>query len=111
MEEKLAHYEIEDQVAIVTIDHPPMNALDIATKEYIGKIFGELDARRQEIRAVILHGAGEKAFAAGADIKTFLELTPDTAKKRLSRSHELYAELAWNWPYAVTFVMPRKTQN
>jgi enoyl-CoA hydratase/carnithine racemase len=27
------------------------------------------------MRAVILHGAGEKAFAAGADIKAFLELT------------------------------------
>ena len=28
MGQKLAHYEIKDLVAIVTIDHPPMNALD-----------------------------------------------------------------------------------
>ena len=84
-------YKIRDQVAIVTIDHPPMNALDVATKEDIGEIFMELDDRRGEMRAVILHGAGDKAFAAGADIKAFLELNPDTAKRRFSRSHQIYA--------------------
>jgi enoyl-CoA hydratase/carnithine racemase len=48
---------------------------------------------------VILHGAGEKAFAAGADIKAFLELNPDTAKKRLSRSHQIYAMVEnFQWP-------------
>lgn len=91
MERKLAYYEMKGQTAIVTIDHPPMNALDVATKEAVGEAFRELDDRRQEIRAVVLHGAGEKAFAAGADIKTFLELNPDTAKRRLLRSHQIYA--------------------
>jgi len=99
MGQALAHYEIRDQVAIVTIDHPPMNALDVATKEDIGEIFSELDNRRKEIRAVILHGAGDKAFAAGADIKTFMELKPDTAKRRLTRSHQIYKIVEdFEWP-------------
>jgi len=99
MGQKLAHYEIKNQTAIVTIDHPPMNALDVATKEAIGEVFAELDARRQEVRAVILHGAGEKAFAAGADIKAFLELTPDIAKRRLSQSHQIYGIVEnFEWP-------------
>ena len=99
MGQKLAHYEIKNQIAIVTIDHSPMNALDVVTKEAIGEVFAELDARRQEIRAVILHGAGEKAFAAGADIKAFLELTPDIAKRRLSRSHQIYGMVEnFEWP-------------
>lgn len=99
MGQKLSHYEIRDQIAIVTIDHPPMNALDVATKEAIGEVFAELDARRQEIRVVILHGAGEKAFAAGADIKAFLELTPDIAKRRISRSHQIYGMVEnFEWP-------------
>src|SRR4030066_1761548 len=99
MGQKLAHYEIKNQTAIATIDHPPMNALDVATKEAIGEVFAELDARRQEVRAVILHGAGEKAFAAGADIKAFLELTPDIAKRRLLRSHEIYTMVEnFEWP-------------
>jgi enoyl-CoA hydratase/carnithine racemase len=95
----LAHYEIKEFVAVVAIDNPPMNALDTATKEALGKVFAELDARRRDIRAVILHGAGEKAFAAGADIKAFLELKPDTAKRRLSRSHHIYAMIEnYEWP-------------
>jgi enoyl-CoA hydratase/carnithine racemase len=99
MEQKLAYYEIKGQTAIVTIDHPPMNALDVATKEAIGEIFTELSGRGREVRAVILHGAGEKAFAAGADIKTFLELNPDSAKRRLSRSHQIYAMVEnFEWP-------------
>jgi len=99
MEQELAYYEMRGQVAIVTINHPPMNALDAATKEAIGEIFKELEDRRQEVRAVILHGGGEKAFAAGADIKTFLELQPDTAKRRLSRSHQIYAMVeSFEWP-------------
>lgn len=99
MNQKLAYYEIKGQIAIVTIDHPPMNALDVATKEAIGGVFEELNSRRQEIRAVILHGAGDKAFAAGADIKAFLELKPDTAKERLSRSHQIYSMVEnFEWP-------------
>jgi enoyl-CoA hydratase len=99
MEQKLAYYEIKDKIAIVTIDHPPMNALDVATKEAIAEVFKELDDRRQEIRAVLLRGAGEKAFAAGADIKTFLELEPDTAKRRISRSHQIYSVVEnFEWP-------------
>jgi enoyl-CoA hydratase/carnithine racemase len=99
MDQKLAYYDIKGQIAIVTIDHPPMNALDAATKEVIAEVFRELDDRKQEIRAVILHGAGEKAFAAGADIKTFLELTPDIARRRLLRSHQIYSMVEnFQWP-------------
>jgi enoyl-CoA hydratase len=87
---RFAHYEIMGQVAIVTIDHP-MNALDVATKEAIGEGFKEVSDRIQEIRAVILHGVGEKAFAAGAEIKTFLELKPDTTKERISHNHQIYS--------------------
>ncbi|MBI4800054.1 MAG: enoyl-CoA hydratase/isomerase family protein [Desulfarculus sp.] len=99
MSEQLARYVIEDQVAVVTIDHPPMNALDVATKEAVGQVFGELDQRRGEIRAVVVTGEGKKAFAAGADIKTFLELDPPSAKRRLMRSHEIFGQVErFQWP-------------
>jgi enoyl-CoA hydratase/carnithine racemase len=99
MDEDLVYYEIKELVAVVTIDNPPMNALDTATKEALEKIFVELNLHRRDIRAVILHGAGEKAFAAGADIKAFLDLIPDTAKERLARSHHIYAMIEnFEWP-------------
>jgi enoyl-CoA hydratase len=95
----LATYEIADKVAVVTIDHPPMNALDVATKEAIAEVFRELDDQRGEVRVAILRGAGDKAFAAGADIKAFLDLNSVTAKRRLMRSHQLYAVVEnFQWP-------------
>jgi enoyl-CoA hydratase/carnithine racemase len=99
MENRLAFYEIRKKIALVTINHPPMNALDVETKEAIGSVFKELDDRRQEIRAVILCGAGEKAFAAGADIRAFLELSPDIARRRIFRSHQIYSMVEnFEWP-------------
>ena len=99
MEEQLVHYEIENRVAVVSLDHPPMNALDVLTKEQLCEVFMELDAKREDIRAVILKGAGDKAFAAGADIKAFLELQPDTAKRRLMKSHRIFSVVEnCEWP-------------
>jgi enoyl-CoA hydratase/carnithine racemase len=95
----LAYYEIKEQIAIVTIDHPPMNALDVQTKEALADVFVKLDELKNDMRAVILTGAGEKAFAAGADIKAFLELNPTTAKRRITRSHTIYALVEnFEWP-------------
>jgi enoyl-CoA hydratase/carnithine racemase len=99
MAQKSVCYELENLVATVYIDNPPMNALDVATKETICKAFQELNDRRREVKVVILRGAGEKAFAAGADIKGFLELEPETAKRRLTRSHEIYSVIEnFQWP-------------
>jgi enoyl-CoA hydratase len=57
-------------VAIVTIDNPPVNALKAALLEELEAeltaVDGELDAR-----AIVIRGAGERAFVAGADIKEF----------------------------------------
>jgi enoyl-CoA hydratase/carnithine racemase len=95
----LAYYEIREQAAVVTIDHPPMNALDVATKEALAEVFTQLDSLGSSIRAVVLTGAGDKAFAAGADIKAFLELNPATAKRRLTQSHSNYSLIEnFQWP-------------
>ncbi len=99
MSNPLVHYEVKEQAAIVTIDHPPMNALDVPTKEALADVFTELDSIRNDIRTVILTGAGEKAFAAGADIKGFLALEPPTAKRRMMRSHAIYGLIEnFEWP-------------
>src|SRR3990172_13257738 len=95
----LVHYEIQEQVAVVSLDNPPMNALDVPTKEKLCEVFTELDDRRAEIRAVMLKGAGDKAFAGGADIKAFLDLQPDTAKRRLMKSHRIFSAVEnCHWP-------------
>jgi enoyl-CoA hydratase len=54
----------------VTIDNPPMNALSAALLEELEAELEELDTD-DAVRAIVLRGAGDRAFVAGADIKEF----------------------------------------
>jgi enoyl-CoA hydratase len=65
--------EQDGAVAVVTIDHPPVNALS-------GPLLDELEAEIERLDAdddvwvIVLTGAGERAFVAGADISEFPSL-------------------------------------
>jgi enoyl-CoA hydratase/carnithine racemase len=65
--------EQRDAVAVVTIDHPPMNALSAQLLEELEDELARLDAD-EGTRAIVLRGAGERAFVAGADISEFPSL-------------------------------------
>jgi enoyl-CoA hydratase len=68
-------------VAVVTVARPEVrNALNRATNEELLRVAREL-ARDAAVRAVVLTGAGEKAFVAGADIAEFRGLTPEQARQ------------------------------
>jgi enoyl-CoA hydratase len=68
-----------DAVALVTIDNPPMNALSSALLDELEAEIDALDAD-DEVRAIVLRGAGERAFVAGADIKEFPALRESAAE-------------------------------
>ena len=67
---ELVKVEQQERVAIVTLDHPPVNALSQQLLEELEEIYDELD-RGDEVRVIVLRGEGEKAFVAGADITEF----------------------------------------
>jgi enoyl-CoA hydratase len=68
-------------VAVVTIDRQDaLNALNVETLTELRDRLKEV-AEDAEIRAVVLTGAGEKAFVAGADIKYMSSLEPGQAKE------------------------------
>jgi enoyl-CoA hydratase len=78
----------EKAVAIVTIDRQEaLNALDVATLTELRDCLREL-ADDEAARVVILTGAGEKAFVAGADIKYMSGLDVDQAKQWGALGHE-----------------------
>ena len=80
--------EREDAVAIVTIDRQEaLNALDVETLTALRDRLREL-ADDDAARVVILTGAGEKAFVAGADIKYMSGLDVDQAKQWGALGHE-----------------------
>ena len=62
--------EQDGAVAVVTIDHPPVNALSAQLLEELEEEYDGLD-RSDETRAIVLRGEGQKAFVAGADITEF----------------------------------------
>lgn len=72
--------EKKNKIAYVTIDRPRvLNALNMATMQELQEVFSGLKDDK-EIRVVILTGAGEKAFVAGADINELAKNDPVEAK-------------------------------
>jgi enoyl-CoA hydratase len=72
----------EDAVAVVTINRPQrLNALDARTIAELRRAALELQ-QDDAIRCVILTGAGDRAFVAGADINELATDTPDSARAR-----------------------------
>src|SRR5216683_1524132 len=74
-------YEKRDQIGFITFNRPKvLNALNRKTMEELGNILA--DAREDsEVRLLILTGAGEKAFVAGADISELAVQTPVSGRE------------------------------
>lgn len=88
-EQKNILSENKDGILYLTINREPkLNALNIKTLEEIKNIFNEVNDNKS-IRAVILTGAGEKAFAAGADINEIAELNELNARKFSESGQEI----------------------
>ena len=67
-------YEVEGAVGIITINRPKaLNALNSAVLDELNQTLDAVD--QNEIRCLILTGAGEKSFVAGADIGEMSTLT------------------------------------
>jgi enoyl-CoA hydratase len=78
----------DDAVAILTVDRQDaLNALDVATLTDLRDKLRDVGAD-DDVRAVVLTGAGEKAFVAGADIKYMSGLDVDQAKEWGALGHE-----------------------
>jgi enoyl-CoA hydratase/carnithine racemase len=66
------------QVATVRIDRPPLNALDLAAWRQLAAVLAEV-VERDDVRALLVRG-GPRAFAAGADVREFLDWGPQEAR-------------------------------
>ena len=80
----------ESGVAVLTVQRPQrLNALDAST---LGEIrHAVLDFQHDDsIRSVIVTGAGDKAFVAGADINEIARDTPDAARQRALRGQYVF---------------------
>jgi enoyl-CoA hydratase/carnithine racemase len=79
----------QEGIAVVTINRPDkLNALNEEVIAGLKSVFQSCRTT-ERIRAVILTGAGEKAFVAGADISVLASLDPRTAKETAERGQQL----------------------
>jgi enoyl-CoA hydratase len=86
-------FEVTGSVATLTVNRPDkLNALNAATLTEIEQAFEHCKVS-ESVRALVVTGAGEKAFVAGADIKELSTMTPLTAKDLAYRGQRILARL------------------
>jgi len=82
--------EEDGAVLVVTINRPKvLNALDARTLAELDAVFSDA-AARDDVRAVVLTGAGEKAFVAGADINELSVQTAVGGREHARRGQALF---------------------
>lgn len=59
--------EKKNHIAVITIDHPPANAWNLSTMLELEAVVDDVE-RDQNVRVIVLTGAGEKCFSAGFDV-------------------------------------------
>ncbi len=84
-------YTVEQEIGLIEINSPPVNALD---QQVLKELSATLDDISDEVGVVILTGAGEKAFVAGADIKEFPYLNRETGKALCLHGQTVFQKIA-----------------
>ena len=83
--------ERDGQVAVVTLNRPEvMNAMNTALIRAVGDAVDEL-SEDASCRVVVLTGAGERAFCAGADLKERQGMTP----RQWTQQHRIFERAHW----------------
>ncbi|GAB6945698.1 enoyl-CoA hydratase/isomerase family protein [Vulcanisaeta sp. JCM 14467] len=67
---------VNNGVAEVVINRPPLNLITLEMRRDLGKIISELE-QDGSVRVVIFEGSGDRAFSAGGDVAEFLSTTPN----------------------------------
>src|SRR5690242_10328330 len=87
----LVRLEVDDGVATIRLDRPPMNAINEDLTADLAQVAAEV-AAREDVGAVVLWG-GEKVFAAGADVKMMAPMSPRDVKPMITNLQEVYNQV------------------
>ena len=85
-------YETKDRVGIITINREKaLNALNSQVLDELNEAFDGVD--QNEIRCLILTGAGEKSFVAGADIGEMSSLSKSEGEAFGKKGNDLFRKI------------------
>jgi enoyl-CoA hydratase/carnithine racemase len=85
--------EVRGNTAVVTIDNPAANTWDIESLPALRELVEKLN-ENDEVYALVLTGAGDKFFSAGADLKLFSAGDPEQARTMARLFGEAFEALA-----------------
>jgi enoyl-CoA hydratase/carnithine racemase len=94
MSKELILCEICDRVATIVLNNPPLNVVTLELTRRLGETLDTL-LENDEVRVVIVTGAGERAFCAGSDVSEFHGMMEpgQVVAKKLWRQNEIYSKL------------------
>ncbi len=86
--------DLTDNILTVTINRPDkLNAINKDVMSNLDEVVTEIYSNK-DIRSAIITGAGQKAFAAGADISEFLGLTAEEGQALSAKGHGIFNRIA-----------------
>ena len=94
--------EVKDRVGWITMDRPPANSYDAAFLEELDRCVGEV--AEAEVAVAVIRSASDKFFSAGADVKAFLERSPEDNMVMCRRAHQVLGRFADEAPLFVAAI-------
>ncbi len=76
--------KVEDRIAVVTLDHPPVNILTSAIMQELSQVFETLE-KDPQVKVIVFTTAGTQAFIAGADIKEIAQINGAAQAEALAK--------------------------
>jgi enoyl-CoA hydratase len=76
-------------IAKLTLNNPPLNLVTLEMTEHLIGALDELEGD-EAVRAVIVTGAGDRAFCAGSDVKEFADVRDRVVEKKLAKENDAF---------------------
>jgi enoyl-CoA hydratase len=76
-------------IAKLTLNNPPLNLVTLEMTEHLIGALDELEGD-EAVRAVVVTGAGDRAFCAGSDVKEFADVRDRVVEKKLAKENDVF---------------------
>ncbi|MGH8889855.1 MAG: enoyl-CoA hydratase/isomerase family protein [Acidothermaceae bacterium] len=90
--ERFVRLDVEDGVATLRLDRPPVNAMNALMQDQLRAVAIEA-AERDDVRAVVIYG-GDRSFAAGADVKEMAAMSHADMQARVGPLQAAFSAVA-----------------
>ena len=94
--------EVKDRVGWITLDRPPDNAYDAAFLEELDRCVGEV--AEAEVAVAVIRSASERFFSAGAEVKGYLERSPEESLRMARRAQQVLGRFADESPLFIAAI-------